>query len=362
MYPSLRLAARPLTTLLLVNLVSHALAKLSIDLTVADGLLNGSTDGRIQVLFAPPGTDPLDDTDVTSSPDIIYGQNVRDLISGSSVTLTGGSNVTTRTGVYGWPLVSLDDIPVGNYSVQAFMTIYETVTRSDGSVVSVHFPCGDGSPPIISFGSPMTAVTDVEVTGGVQTVDLVFDDTVPYTDFNGTEIGGCEQGNYADTEYLKYVKIRSPALSAFWNRDMYVGANILLPHGYNASDKETRYPVLYQQDHWSAGGGAFRYPRGNFSTDWDSGIISATGQPTPKLILVKFRHETPFYDDSYAVNTANIGPYGVALNDELIPHLDDLFNTIAEPYARVQEGGSTGGWESAASLIYRPDLFGVTFS
>lgn len=80
------------------------------------------------------------------------------------------------------------------------------------------------------------------------------------------------------------------------------------------------------------------------------------------MILVTFRHEAPYYDDSYAVNTANLGPYGDAINDELIPHLDSLFNTIAEPYARVQEGGSTGGWSSAASLIFRPDLFGACFS
>lgn len=91
---------------------------------------------------------------------------------------------------------------------------------------------------------------------------------------------------------------------------------------------------------------------------WDSGIIPGVNgtadRETPKLILVTFRHEAPYYDDSYAVNTANLGPYGDAINDELIPHLDSLFNTIAEPYARIQEGGSTGGWSSAASLIFRP--------
>ena len=77
---------------------------------------------------------------------------------------------------------------------------------------------------------------------------------------------------------------------------------------------------------------------------------------------VTFRHESPFYDDSYAVNTANIGPYGDAINDELIPYLDAHFNTIAKPYGRIQDGGSTGGWESAANLVFRPDLFGACFS
>jgi len=80
------------------------------------------------------------------------------------------------------------------------------------------------------------------------------------------------------------------------------------------------------------------------------------------MILVTFRHENAFYDDSYAVNTANLGPWADAVNEELIPHIDETFNTIPEPYARIQEGGSTGGCESAASVVFRPDLFGACFS
>lgn len=147
---------------------------------------------------------------------------------------------------------------------------------------------------------------------------------------------------------------------------MYVGANVLLPHGYDGNNASARYPVIYSQGHWPAGRGAFRYPFANFSFEWDRGVINgteeATERETPKMILVTFRHEAPFYDDSYAVNTANLGPYGDAINEELIPYIDENFNTIAEPYARIQEGGSTGGWVSAASLIFRPDVFGACFS
>ena len=99
---------------------------------------------------------------------------------------------------------------------------------------------------------------------------------------------------------------------------------------------------------------------------WNNGTIPATNtteeRETPKMIIVTFRHETPYYDDSYAVNTANLGPWGDAINDELIPYIDSQFNTIAKPYARIQQGGSTGGWESIANVIYRPDLFGACFS
>lgn len=340
---------------------------LDVNISVAKGLLKGPTDGRLVLMFAPSGTDPLDDTDVTSSPNYIFGKNVFDFGERRPTVLSGGSNFSTETEVFGWPNVSINDVPPGSYSVQAFLTRYEKVKRSDGSVVSLRFPCGDGAPNVDGFGSLTTSVTAYEVAGGQQTLNLVFNHMTAVEPFKGKEIGGCQQANYQDTELLKYVKIRSKKLSAFWGRDMYVGANVLLPAGYNAKDKTTRYPVIYSQGHWPADSGAFDYPSDTeFAEAWDNGTIPATNttaaRPAPKMILVTFRHEAPYYDDSYAVNTANLGPYGDAINDELIPHLDNTFNTIRAPYARIQEGGSTGGWESIANVIYRPDLFGACFS
>ena len=340
---------------------------LKVQISVASDLLGSSDTGHISLMFAPAGTPPLDDWDVTSTPNALYGQNVFNF----PVTLAGGGRQNTNTGVWGFPNITLDDVQPGEYSVQAFLNQYETVTRSDGSEVSVRFPCGDGAPPVAGYGTLKTTLKNFTVTGTMQTIDLVLNKVVPGGNFTGTEIGGCSQGNYADTKYLKHMKLRSTAVSDFWGRDMYVGANVLLPHGYDASGTSKRYPVIYSQGHWPegeiAGTGSFYYPSDeDFKSAWDSGVVPATNstpsRPVPEFIIVVFRHETPFYDDSYAVNTANIGPYGDAINDELIPLIDETFNTIPEPYARIQEGGSTGGWESAASLIFRPDLFGVCFS
>ena len=339
---------------------------LKVHLSVAEGLLNSSSvDGRVMLMFAPAGVDPLDDWDVSTTPNALYGKNAFALSASEPVTLSGGGPHRTNHGVWGYPNASINQVPAGSYSVQAFLNIYETVTRSDGSVVSARFPCGDGAPPVDGYGSLKTSLTKITISGDAQTIDLTFDAVEPYPHFNGTEIGGCSQGNYEDTEFLKYVKIRSEVLSKFWSRDMYVGANVLLPSGYDADDTETRYPVIYHQNHWDADGGAYGYPDDEeFAQAWENGIIPTTngGRNAPKFILVQFRHEAPFYDDSYAVNNANLGPYGDAINDELIPYLDKTFNTIAEPYARIQDGGSTGGWISAASVIFRPDLFGACFS
>ncbi|KAK8030330.1 Alpha/Beta hydrolase protein [Apiospora arundinis] len=351
--------------------------RVEISAPTGNSLLSGQIDGRVVLMFAPNGTDPLDDIEVTSTPNHMFGKNVFGFGAGDTITLSGGKgdgdNATTATGVYGFPLVSMDELPAGVYRVQAFLTPYDRAERSDGSVVHLKFPCGDGAPQVNGVGSLVTPAVDTEVVAedkaSPQTINLAFDTVAPVEAFRGREIGKCSQGNYADTELLKYVKIRSAKLSAFWGRDMYVGATVLLPAGYDATDNTTRYPVLYSQGHWPGGKGPFNYPTAAFSKAWDAGVIpgnnnetAARDRPTPKLILVRFRHEAPFYDDSYGVNTANLGPYGDALNDELIPHLDSLFHTVVAPHARIQEGGSTGGWISAASVVFRPDLFGACFS
>lgn len=230
---------------------------LQLKISAEDGLFSGNTDGHVQVLFAPAGIDPLDDTDVTSSPNYFYGQNVFDFGCDDTVTLMGGDGREISFGVWGFPNASLDELPTGQYTVQAFLNRYEIVTRSDGSQVSVRFPCGDGALPINGPGSLITTPTNVTVSSDFQTLDLTLNDIVPVDAFNGTEIGGCHQGNYADTELLKHIKIRSKVLSDFWNRDMYVGANVLLPHGYEPNNTKKRYPVIYSQDHWAGGDAPF---------------------------------------------------------------------------------------------------------
>ena len=82
----------------------------------------------------------------------------------------------------------------------------------------------------------------------------------------------------------------------------------------------------------------------------------------PRMIAVTFQHPTPYFDDSYAVNSANNGPYGDAIMKELIPYVEEQFRIIRAPYARVLTGGSTGGWESLALQVYHPEFFGGTWT
>jgi S-formylglutathione hydrolase FrmB len=68
------------------------------------------------------------------------------------------------------------------------------------------------------------------------------------------------------------------------------------------------------------------------------------------------------YGDPYQVNSDNNGPYGDAVTQELIPYIERRFHCIGKPYARVLDGGSTGGWVSLALQVFYPDFFNGTWS
>ena len=72
------------------------------------------------------------------------------------------------------------------------------------------------------------------------------------------------------------------------------------------------------------------------------------------MVIIEIQHANPFYDDSYAVNSANLGPYGDAITYELIPYLEKKYRCIGAGWARFLYGGSTGGWEALAAQIFYP--------
>jgi hypothetical protein len=180
-----------------------------------------------------------------------------------------------------------------------------------------------------------------------------------------------------DTEWVKRVKFQSELLTRFWGRPMYLGATVLLPRGYE-EETDRRYPVVYLQGHFGLdppfgftteppreGPELFGQMRREAGGRQESGYDfhrSWTADDFPRMIAVTFQHPTPYFDDSYAVNSANNGPYGDAILTELIPYLEERFRIVAEPWARVLTGGSTGGWESLAPQVRYPEFFGGTWT
>ncbi len=80
------------------------------------------------------------------------------------------------------------------------------------------------------------------------------------------------------------------------------------------------------------------------------------------MIYVTLQHPSPYYDDSYGVNSENNGPFGDAIMQELIPAIEAKFRVIREPWARMLSGGSTGGWIAAAHQVFYPDFYGGAFA
>ena len=87
-----------------------------------------------------------------------------------------------------------------------------------------------------------------------------------------------------------------------------------------------------------------------------------TGPGFPRVLVIEIQHANPYYDDSYAVNSANLGPYGDAIMKELVPHIESRFRGIGAGWARATYGGSTGGWEALAVQMFYPDDFNAAYA
>lgn len=308
-------------------------------------------DGRLFVLISSSDErEPRLQTGVNGVP--FWGIDVSGVEAGDVITLATGD-----ADVRGYPFEGVDDLPDGDYHVQALLSVYTTFERSDGHTVSMHLNSGAGQNQWRAPGNAVSSPISARIapsTGDVLSlvVDRVIQPTNPLP-----EGGTLQQGNPPDTDRVKFVKIRSELLSDFWGRDMYIGANVLLPEGYERSTQH--YPVMYMQGHFPYG----RAPLGFSEEDPGRGRSAGLSEfwvsdDAPRMIAVTFRDANPYYDTSYSVNSANLGPYGDAITQELVPYLESQFRMIPDSWARIVAGGSTGGWEAIAMQVFQPDFWG----
>jgi hypothetical protein len=278
--------------------------------------------------------------------------------------------------VAGAPEATLGDVAPGDYFAQALFNIYSEFRRADGHTIWAHNDQWEGQNFARSPGNLFSEPQLVHVgPGGSEVIRLAVDHVIPAIVVP------------PDTAWVQRIKFESPMLTKFWGRPMYLGATVLLPKGY-AEHREVRYPVVYIQGHFGLG------PPFGFAEPSEqdrrkirsrqreeaaakappsavAGVVSPrqaetgadfydawTAENFPRVIAVTFQHPTPYFDDSYGVNSPNCGPYGDAIMQELIPALEKRFRTIPQSYARVLTGNSTGGWGSLAMQIYYPESFG----
>ena len=303
-------------------------------------------DGRLIVIVSKqPEGEPRFQVDWGLNTQQIFGADVDDWKPGDVAHVNSEA--------LGAPLPSLRDLPAGGYNVQAVLNVYDTFHRADGHVLKLHMDHGEGQQWNQSPGNLYSKAQRVAIAAN-SVVPLELTEVIPPIQ------------PPSDTKYVRHLRIESKLLSEFWGRPISVGVIVLVPEGFDEHPQQ-RYPVAFLQTHFGGDFLAFRESppspemKGrerdsaqdayHVYQDWTSGRL-------PRLLLVVTQHPTPYYDDSYGVNTANMGPYGDALTQEIYPEVERRFRAIGEPWARVVFGGSTGGWMTLAQQIFYPDYFG----
>ncbi|MFQ5632693.1 MAG: alpha/beta hydrolase-fold protein, partial [bacterium] len=283
--------------------------------------------------------------------------------------LEPGEKAIFDAAVFGYPLRSISQLQPGEYWVQGLLHIYETFHRGDGHTVKLPMDRGEGQhwnrAPGNLYSTPKKVSIDPAENSEIR---IILDQKIPPI------------APPKDTKYIKHLKIKSELLSKFWGRPMYLGAVVLLPEGFETHTK-AKYPLIVNHGHFPYTFGGFREtpPDPNLEPDYSARfdvqgynrIVQEhahqfykewTGPDFPRMVIIKIQHANPYYDDSYAVNSENLGPYGDAITYELIPFIEKKFRCLGEPWARFLYGGSTGGWEALAAQVLYPDDYNGCFA
>ena len=276
----------------------------------------------------------------------------------------------------GYPTSSLAGIKAGDYWVQGLLHVYETFHRGDGKTVKL--PAGDRGEgqqwpeaPGNLYSKPVKMHIDPS---SATPIHIVLDQTIPPIPLP------------PDTKYVKHFKVLSDRLTKFWGRPVYLGAILVLPEGFD-THPDAHYPLAIYHGHFQSD--VSRFPRdaarheaaalqsrqphratartGTSSICARSSATSGceqekgyefykewTGPGFPRVLLLTIQHPTPYYDDSYAVNSENNGPYGDAITYELIPYVESHYRGLGA-WARAVYGGSTGGWEALGVQVKYPE-------
>ena len=294
---------------------------LRFQVTLGKGVLPEPADGRVLVVLSR-NTKSEPRKGVSH-----YGPDVAAILGADGMAMRPGQTVVLDRSSAIFPLANLARLPPSVYAVQAVFAHNRDLNfvNAPGNLYSA------------------TAVAQIDpAKGGTVSLDL-------------TQAVPADQPP-PDTEYVKYIKLRSEHLSKFHGRPMYLRAAVILPRGF-AAEKDRQYPLRVH-----IGGYGSRYTHaGNMMDPSASFRKTWLADGTPRMLLLHLDGAGPF-GDPYQVNSANNGPYGDAITTELIPHVEKTYRGIGQGYARVLDGGSTGGWVSLALQIAHPELFNGAWS
>ncbi|MGB5479832.1 MAG: alpha/beta hydrolase-fold protein [Eudoraea sp.] len=335
---------------------------IAIKVSFSDNVSSRAQDGRLLLMLSTNDEDePRFQINSGLKTQVVFGMNVDGMAPNVEQTFDASN--------FGFPYPSLAELPAGEYWVQALLHTYETFNLSTGHTVKLPMDNGEGQKWNRSPGNLYSKPFKVTIPeNGDLEIAVVMDQVIPPIE------------EPEDTEWIKHIKMRSEKLSEFWGRDIYLGAHILLPKGFD-EHPEAKYPLMIFHGHFPNDFGGFRTvpPDPNLEPDYAerfkvSGYNIMQQQEAydfykrwnepdfPRFLVIEIQHPTPYYDDSYAVNSASQGPYGDAITHELIPYIEKEFRGLGEGWSRFLYGGSTGGWEALAVQVKYPEEYNGCFA
>ncbi len=221
-----------------------------------------------------------------------------------------------------FPLDRLGDLKAGEYAVQALL-------HTNPDLNHVNAP-----------GDLYSSVATVRIDGiRPITISLELSRSIPAESLPDS------------TELVRYIKIRSRKLTEFHGRPIDLRAGVILPRDH-AREPDRRYPLRVHIGGYGArfmNVGRMMEPTSAFRRAW-------TAADAPRMILVHLDGAGPL-GDPYQIDSANHGPYGAAVTEELIPYIERTYRGLGRGTARVLDGGSTGGWVALALQVFYPDFF-----
>jgi hypothetical protein len=320
-------------------------------------------DGRLILMLATNDkSEPRNQINFGLKTQLAFGIDIDGMMPGQELILNDSA--------FGFPVRNIREIPEGDYYVQALINRYETFTLKNGKTVKLPPDQGEGQHWNVKPGNFFSRPFKVKVDpASSEAIKIVMDQKIPPIE------------EPKDTKYVKHIKIQSKMLTEFWGKPMFVGAHILLPEGFD-EHPNAHYPLMIYHGHFPSDFGGFSPeppPADMDTTDYSERFSiygykkyekqeaynfykQWTGKNFPRFLVVEVQHANPYYDDSYAVNSANIGPYGDAIMFELLPEIEKQFRGIGQGWARFTYGGSTGGWEALAVQMFYPDEFNGCFA
>lgn len=338
-------------------------SKLKFAISFTQEMSDQAQDGRLLIMLANNNErEPRFQINEGLKAQLVFGVDVEGMQPGDKIVIDETA--------FGFPIKSIADIPAGTYYAQALINRYETFNLKTGHTVKLPPDRGEGQQWNRKPGNFYSTPTQVEIDPArTATISIEMDQVIPPIE------------EPEDTKYIKHIKMQSDLLTEFWGKPMYLGAHVLLPEGFD-EHPEAKYPLMIYHGHFPSDFGGFRTdpPDPNMDTTDYSARFGIYGYKKieqqeaynfyqqwisknfPRFIVIEIQHPTPYYDDSYAVNSASMGPYGDAIMKELVPEIESKFRGIGEGWARFTYGGSTGGWEALAVQMFYPDDFNGCFA